>query len=72
MKTVDLARDRNGTLVTLELSEFELTTLVALVEEGRQRLSGGPLLPALQREMVATADEFCSLLGHLELLAADE
>ena len=72
MKTVDLARDRTGTLVTLELGEFELTSLVALVEEGRQRLRGGPLSPGLQREMVVTADEFCSLLGHLELLAADE
>ena len=69
MKTVDLARDSAGTVVTLELSEFELTILVALVEEGRQRLRS---VPALQRDMIATADEFCSLLGHLELLAADE
>lgn len=72
MKTVDLARNRNGTLVTLELSEFELTTLVALVEEGRQRLQGNPGLTALHQVMTATADEFCSLLGHLELVAAEE
>lgn len=72
MKTLDLARDRTGTRVTVELSEFELTTLVALVEEGRQRLRGEPRVPALQRDMIATADEFCSLLGHLELLATDE
>jgi hypothetical protein len=72
MKTVDLARNRNGTLVTLELSEFELTTLVALVEEGRQRLHGNPEVTALHQVMTATADEFCSLLGHLELVAAEE
>lgn len=70
MKTIDLARDREGTLVTLELSEFELTTLVALVEEGRLSLHSGP--GTLHQHMTATAEEFCSLLGHLELLAADE
>lgn len=72
MKTVNLARDGHGTQVTLELSEYELTTLVALVEEGKQRLRGEPPASALHRDMNATADEFCSLLGHLELLAADE
>lgn len=72
MKTIDLARDREGTLVTLELSECELTTLVALVEEGRLRLDSGQGAGALQHTMAATAEEFCSLLGHLELLAADE
>jgi hypothetical protein len=72
MKTVDLARDRHGTLVTVELSEFELTSLVALVEEGRRRLHSNVDVLALHRDMTATADEFCSLLGHLELLATDE
>ena len=72
MKTVNLTRDRTGSRVTLEFDETELTTLVALVEEGRQRLHGNPLLAALHEEMASTADEFCSLLGHLELLAANE
>ena len=75
MKTVDLATDRNGTIVTLELNEFELVALAALVEQGRRLLAGRPhgtALPELQARMVATADEFCALLGHLELLSTDE
>lgn len=72
MKTIDLTQDRAGILVTLQLSEFELTTLVALVEEGRQRLHSGLATGVLQQTMAATAEEFCSVLGHLELLAADK
>lgn len=75
MKTVDLATDSNGTVVTLELNEFELVALAALVEQGRRLLPGRPhgmALPELQTRMAATADEFCALLGHLELLSTDE
>jgi len=72
MKTVDLTRGKAGTAVTLELNEFELTTLVALVEQGQQRLHGGREPRDLHHSMSAIADEFRSLLGHLELLAADD
>ena len=72
MKTVDLTRGEAGTAVTLELDELELTTLVALVEQGQQRLYGGRELRGLHESMLAIADEFRSLLGHLELLAADD
>ena len=71
MKTIDLTRGKAGTAVTLELNELELTTLVALVEQGQQRLHGGRELRGLHESMFAIADEFRSLLGHLELLAAD-
>ena len=72
MKTVDWTRDKSGVLVTLQLNEFELTGLVALVEEGQRRLHGKPETKDLHAEMHATADEFRSLLGHLELLSANE
>ena len=55
--------------MTLELNEYELTALVALVEQGKQRLDGRL---GLHKSMLAVADEFGSLLGHLELLAADD
>jgi hypothetical protein len=58
--------------VTLELNELELVTLVALVEQGQQRLHGKQGMAGLHENMVAIADEFRSLLGHLELLAADD
>ena len=64
MKTVDL----KDNLVTLELTEFELTVLAALVEQGQQQLSGrnsgGTLLHS---KMTQVASEFRSLLGHLDL-----
>ena len=75
MKTVDLSRGRAGAVVTLELNELELTTLVALVEQGQRGLHGGrgvQELHELHEKMAAIADEFRSLLGHLELLVADD
>ena len=69
MKTIDLSTGKAGALVTLELNEYELTVLVALVEQGKQRLHGKL---GLHKSMAAVADEFGSLLGHLELLAADD
>ena len=69
MKTVDLRRAGDEVSVRLELSEFELTTLVALVEQGQQRLGGEPRQAGLHEAMNRTANEFRSLLGHLELLS---
>jgi hypothetical protein len=72
MKTVDLTGGTGGAVITLELNELELTTLVALVEQGQQRLCGKQGMQSLHGKMAAIADEFCSLLAHLELLAADD
>jgi hypothetical protein len=72
MKTVNIRAGKAGATVTLELNELELTTLVSLVEQGQQRLHGRHGMAGLHRDMVAIADEFRSLLGHLELLAADD
>jgi hypothetical protein len=72
MKTIDLTSDKAGTLVTLQLNELELTTLAALVEQGQQRLHGKRGLRDLHDNITAIADEFRSLLGHLELLSADD
>ena len=64
MKTRGMAQES----VTVELTEFELTALVALVERG-QRLAG---LDAedeheIRRAIHTIADEFKSLLGHFAL-----
>jgi hypothetical protein len=72
MKTVALTRDACGTVVTLELNEVELTTLVALVEQGQRHLGNSQSQRALHAGMQGIANEFCSLLGHLELLPADD
>lgn len=71
MKTVSLSKQEGGTAVTLGLTEFELTTLVALVEEGRSLLEGHDPESPLHAGMAKVASEFCSLLGHLELMAAN-
>ena len=64
MKTVDL----KDNLVTLELTEFELTVLAALVEQGQLQLSGGNRGGTLlHSKMTQVASEFRSLLGHLDL-----
>lgn len=72
MKTLDLKNDRTGARLTLQLEEFELTSLVALVEQGMLQLGGSEEQRSLHARMASVAAEFCSLLGHLELLAADE
>ena len=72
MKTMNISRDDDDLRVTLELGEFELTTLVALVEQGQNQLRYCPGTAELHEHMVETANEFRSLLGHLVLLAAND
>ena len=72
MKTMALARDSDGAVVTLELTELELTTLAALVEQGQERLTGNPQLAPLHSAMHTIAAEFRSVLGHLELVATSD
>jgi len=72
MKTLDIENDCSGARLTLQLDELELTTLVALVEQGARQLDRRDQPGSLHARMAAIAGEFCSLLGHLELLAADD
>ena len=72
MKTIDLTNARSGVQLTLQLDEFELTSLVALVEQGARQLGDREQPGSLHAQMASIATEFCSLLGHLELLAADD
>ncbi|MEJ2531650.1 MAG: hypothetical protein P8Y92_07615 [Halioglobus sp.] len=71
MKTVSISETPDGTTVTVELTEFELTALVALVEEGRKRLTGSRETALIQAQLGLVADEFTRLLGHLELLQTE-
>lgn len=71
MKTLGLKHDRTGVTVSLEFNEFELSTLVALVEEGGKRLVASDTPQYLHQHMTAVAREFKTVLGHLELLSAD-
>lgn len=64
MKTRGLAQES----VTVELTEFELTALVALVERGQNLVSlDGGDQHDIRRVIHDVADEFRSLLGHFEL-----
>lgn len=72
MKTIDPENDRNGARLTLQLDEFELTSLVAMVEQGLRLLGDFPEPGSLHGHMASVATEFCSLLGHLELLAQSD
>lgn len=72
MKTISLAQEPGGALIKLEFTELELTTLAALVEQGQQKLCGHPQLAQLHSSMSNIADEFRSLLGHFELLVAND
>mgnify|MGYP001054310300 FL=1 len=71
MKTVAMSDTPGGARVTVELNEFELTALVALVEEGRKRLTENSDRGHIHTSMGLVADEFTRLLGHLELLQAE-
>ncbi|WP_116364317.1 hypothetical protein [Parahaliea mediterranea] len=73
MKTIalDHCLQRHSPLVTLQFDEFELITLVALVEEGRKALHAGFDGSELHQRMDAIAGEFTTVLGHLELAAAN-
>ena len=68
MKTIALRKNHGESAVTVEFTDTELTVLVALVEEGRKRLLQGGDSMHLHQRLDALAEEFCSLLGHLELL----
>ena len=72
MKTIALQQGHAEPTVTIELCETELTVLAALVEEGRKRLLQGGDSMHLHQRLDALAEEFCSLLGHLELLAPND
>lgn len=65
MKTVQLIPE----YITVEMTEFELTALVALVERAQQLL---PLSPGGDADIFEAihrvSDEFKSLLGHFALL----
>ena len=67
MKTTRLAEDT----VTIELTEFELTALAALVERAQNTvtLEQGDR-HGIRAAIHAVADEFRSLLGHFELTAS--
>ena len=71
MKTLAIDTGPMGNTVSVELTEFELTALVALVEEGRERLTRGGKRSSLHQRFEYIADEFSRLLAHFELLAAD-
>ncbi|MEP0202010.1 MAG: hypothetical protein ABJ084_09135 [Halioglobus sp.] len=72
MKTIALQKSEGESAVTVELTDTELTVLVALVEQGRKRLHHAGGQQSLHQRFDATAQEFCSLLGHLELLEAND
>lgn len=64
VKTTHLASER----ITIELTEFEMTALAALVERGQIGVSpeqGGEL--DIHRAIHRVSNEFRSLLGHFEL-----
>ena len=72
MKTAAMRQHPDAATVTVELNEFELTALVALVEEGRKRLTENARGGLIQARMGLVADEFMRLLGHLELLQTED
>ncbi len=72
MKTTAILQGQAGIGIGLELNEFELTALVALVEQGQERLRGRGQLTELHKSMDLVADQFCSLLAHLELAETDD
>jgi hypothetical protein len=69
VKTTRLAEDT----VTVELTEFEMTALAALVERAQKTvtLQQGDR-DGIRGAIHAVADEFRSLLGHFELTADRE
>lgn len=72
MKTTFISDNPVAARIGLELDEFELTALVALVEQGKQRLRGREQSSDLHLAIDVVADQFCSLLAHLELAAMEE
>jgi len=72
MKTLAIDASPLGNTVAIELSELELTALVALVEQGRKRMGRREAQFFLHQRFDQIADEFSSLLAHFELLAAND
>ncbi len=66
MKTRDLEAEH----ITVELTEFEMTALAALVERGQQTVGleqDKPEYHGIRQAIHEVAEEFRSLLGHFEL-----
>lgn len=72
MKTTFISDNPVSARIGLELDEFELTALVALVEEGKNRLRGRERPSNLHQAIDIVGEQFCSLLGHLELAETQE
>ncbi len=67
MRTIDFQADT----VSVELTEFELMTLAALVEKGQLHVTISPTdQHCIGRTINTVADEFKSLLGHFSLAQA--
>ena len=65
MKTTHLAAEH----ITVELTEFELTALAALVERAQRSIAGQQGKDLEIHEAInRVADEFRALLGHFELV----
>jgi len=57
--------------ITVELTEFEVTALAALVERGQLGIDlKEPDTTCIRTAISEVADEFKSLLGHFELTAS--
>jgi hypothetical protein len=69
VKTTQLAEER----ITVELTEFEMTALAALVERAQKTVVlARDEKDGIRAAIHAVADEFRSLLGHFELTADRE
>jgi hypothetical protein len=66
MKTIAIAADA----VTVQISEFEMTALVALVQRGLSGVDvGSGDAACIRAAIVGIAEEFACLVGHFELAA---
>ena len=67
MRTIDFSGDS----VSVELTEFELMALAALVERGQEDITITDDIACIGLAINRVAQEFRSLLGHLELSEAE-
>ena len=66
MKTIAIASEA----VTVQITEFEMTALVALVERGIAGVDvGSGDAACIRAAIVGIAEEFADLMGHFELAA---
>jgi hypothetical protein len=72
MKTLAIESSPMGNAVSIELTELELTALVALVEQGRKNMGKREARFFMHQRFDAIAEEFGCLLAHFELLAAND